>query len=225
MRAASVVQLKNSCVSLAGRVLCFIACFILLVIAPLLPRVWTRRQLEKLEVEQVTEVMYQPRLLSSGVVKRGGWGAVRHLPRDGTRTAKINKWRTSYIYSFIIYYHHHYCHSELYWTELYCSVSELLFSASHADWSWCFPCTFINSFLFQVELQYENRQIVPRLTPSPLVAHSEFGINRIFGKISLRARRRWRNHDACSFCYNTRVWQTDRQTDRRTDNRWLPALA
>jgi len=36
MRAATVVQqLCNSCASLAGLVLCFIACFILLVIAPL----------------------------------------------------------------------------------------------------------------------------------------------------------------------------------------------
>jgi len=35
MRAATVVLLCNSCASLAGLVLCFIACFILLVIAPL----------------------------------------------------------------------------------------------------------------------------------------------------------------------------------------------
>ena len=35
IRAATVVQQLISCASLAGLVLCFIACFILLVIAPL----------------------------------------------------------------------------------------------------------------------------------------------------------------------------------------------
>jgi len=45
MRAATVVQqLCNSCASLAGLVLCFIACFILLVIASLLkPNTHRRR--------------------------------------------------------------------------------------------------------------------------------------------------------------------------------------